>query len=196
ARHGETYWNKGRRVQGGESDIELNELGLKQAARLAAFLKDEDIDAVMSSPLKRALASARAIAGQHKLPLEINDGLREIAVGELEGLSLSDLSSTFSQLLMEWWKGGTERLPGGESFAELGERSWKAVEPLLARHKEGTVVVISHYFVILAIIFRALDVPLEYLPKFKMDLGGMSVLEFAEYGTRLVTFNDTSYLQM
>ncbi len=100
ARHGETHWNKGRRVQGGGSDIELNELGLKQAARLAEFLKDADIDAVMSSPLKRALASARAIAGQHKLPLEINDGLREIAVGELEGLSLSDLSSTFSQLLM------------------------------------------------------------------------------------------------
>ncbi len=89
-----------------------------------------------------------------------------------------------------------ERLPGGESFAELRERSWKAVEPLLAMHKEGIVVVISHYFVILAIIFRALDMPLEYLPKFKMDLGGMSVLEFAEYGTRLVTFNDTSYLQM
>jgi broad specificity phosphatase PhoE len=195
-RHGETYWNAQRRVQGGDSDVELNEVGWKQAAKLVSFLKNENIDAVISSPLKRALVTAQIIAGQHQLPVEIHDGLKEIDVGELEGLSLSSLSITFSQLLMQWWQGGAERLPGGESFVELQERCWEAVEPLLVKYEDGTVVIISHYFVTLAIIFKALDLPLEYLAKFRVDLGGVSILEFEDYGARLLKFNDTSYLSL
>ncbi len=195
-RHGETYWNEQRRVQGGDSDVELNEVGLKQAAKLVSFLKNENIDAVISSPLKRALVTAQIIAGQHRLPLEIHDGLKEIDVGELEGLSLSSLSITFSQLLMQWWQGGAERLPGGGSFVELQGRCWRAVDPLLLKYEDGTVVIISHYFVTLAIIFKALDLPLEYLAKFRVDLGGVSILEFEDYGARLLQFNDTSYLSL
>ncbi len=195
-RHGETYWNQQRRVQGGGSDVELNEVGWKQAAKLASFLKTENIDTVISSPLKRALVIAQIIADQHQLPVEIHDGLKEIDVGELEGLSLPSLSITFSQLLMQWWRGGSERLPGGESFVELQKRCWEAVEPLLLKYENGTVVIISHYFVTLAIIFKALDLPLEYLAKFRVDLGGVSILEFEDYGARLLQFNDTSYLSL
>ncbi|MCK4387188.1 MAG: histidine phosphatase family protein, partial [Dehalococcoidia bacterium] len=195
-RHGETYWNQQRRVQGGGSDVELNEVGWKQAAKLVSFLKTENIDTVISSPLKRALVIARIIADQHQLPIEIHDGLKEIDVGELEGLSLPSLSITFSQLLMQWWRGGSERLPGGESFVELQKRCWEAVEPLLLKYENGTVVIISHYFVTLAIIFKALDLPLEYLAKFRVDLGGVSILEFEDYGARLLQFNDTSYLSL
>jgi len=193
-RHGETYWNEERRIQGGGSDIELNEVGMKQTARLASFLKDENIDRVVSSPMKRALVMAQAIAKEHELPVEVKEGLREIEVGEFEGLPLSRLSGSFSQLLMKWWEGGIRKLPGGESFAELQERCWGAVEPLLASHDEnGTVVVVGHYFVTLAIIFKALGFPLEYLPRFRIDSGGISIIELADYGSRLVTFNDTSY---
>lgn len=195
-RHGETYWNEQRRVQGGASDIELDEVGLKQATKLVAFLRDENIDAVISSPLKRALVTAQVIAKQHELPVEVHNGLKEISVGELEGLALSSLSISFSQLLMQWWRGGSERLPGGESFVELEERCWGAVEPLLVKHENGTAVIISHYFVTLAIIFKGLDLPMEYIAKFRVDLGGVSVLEFGDYGARLLKFNDTSYLSL
>ena len=201
-RHGETYWNDERRVQGGESDIELNDTGLEQARKLAAFLKNEPITAVLSSPLQRATATAEVIASHHRLAVEVDQGLRELKVGELEGMSVSNLSTTFSQYLMQWWQdGGTIKLPNGESLVELQQRAWKAVERLLERHKrnspehnEGTtVVVVSHYFVTLAIILKALDLPLDYFTKFKVDLGGVSILEIRDYGTRLVTFNDTSY---
>ena len=193
-RHGETHWNRERRVQGSGSDTELSELGLKQANRLASFLKDENIDAITSSPLKRAVATAKAIASKHQLPVEIDDGLKEISVGELEGLSVSSLNTTFSQFLMRWWQEGwSERLPGGESLVELQERAWASIERLLAEHKDGAMVVVSHYFVILVVIFKALNLPLDYLSKFKVDPGGVSILEFEDYGTRLVVFNDTSY---
>ena len=196
-RHGETHWNKQRRVQGGSSDIELSETGVEQANVLASFLRNENIAAVVSSPLKRAVITAKAIASQHQLPLKIDDGLKEIEVGELEGLSISKLNTTFSQFLMQWWeKGGSERLPGGESIVELQERSWRPIEPLLAGHEGGTVVVVSHYFVTLAVIFKALDLPLKYLVRFRLDPGGISILEFEDYGARLVTFNDTSYLSL
>lgn len=194
-RHGETYWNEERRVQGGGSDIELNDVGLRQAHKLASFLKNEKIAAIASSPLNRAMTTAEAIASYHQLPVEVANGLREIEVGELEGLSLSDLKTTFSQFLMQWWQGGgSERLPQGESLVEMQQRSWEAIDALLAEHKNETVVVVSHYFVILAIIFKALDLPLKYLTKFKLDPGGVSILEFGNYGTRLVALNDISYL--
>ena len=200
-RHGETYWNDERRVQGGDSDIELNDTGLEQARNLAAFLENEPVIAILSSPLQRAIATAEVIASNHQLPVEVDQGLRELKVGELEGMSVSNLSTTFSQFLMQWWQdGGTVKLPNGESLVELQQRAWKAVERLLERHKtnpghnEGTtVVVVSHYFVTLAIILKALNLPLDYFTKFKVDLGGVSILEIQDYGTRLLTFNDTSY---
>jgi broad specificity phosphatase PhoE len=91
-------------------------------------------------------------------------------------------------------------LPSGESLVELQQRAWKVIESLLERHKtnpehnkDTTVVVVSHYFVTLAIILKALDLPLEFFTKFKLDLGGVSILEFRDYGARLLVFNDTSY---
>ena len=200
-RHGETYWNDERRIQGGDSDIELNDTGLEQARKLAAFLENEPITAILSSPLQRAIATAEVIASHHQLPVEIDQGLRELKVGELEGMSVSNLSTTFSQFLMQWWQdGGAVKLPNGESLVELQQRAWKAVERLLERHKtnpehnEGsTIVVVSHYFVTLAIILKALNLPLDCFTKFKVDLGGVSILEIQDHGTRLLKFNDTSY---
>ena len=193
-RHGETCWNEERRVQGGSSDIELSDAGVKQAHKLASFLKNEDIVAVVSSPLKRARVTADIIASQHQLPVEFDNGLKELEVGEFEGMPISTLNTTFSQFLMRWWdQGGARKLPGGESLVELQERAWAAIEHLLANRKDGAVVVVSHYFVILAIIFKAIDLPLTSLTKFRVNPGGVSIIEIADYGTRLVAFNDTSY---
>jgi broad specificity phosphatase PhoE len=193
-RHGETYWNKERRVQGGDSDIELNDTGSEQARKLAAFLENEPITAILSSPMQRTIATAKIIASQHQLPVEIVQGLRELKVGELEGMPVSNLTTTFSQFLMQWWQDrGAMKLPNGESLIELQQRAWKVIEGLLEKHKDETVVVVSHYFVILAIIFKALDLPLDCFTKFKVDPSGVSILEFWHFGTRLVTFNDTSY---
>jgi probable phosphoglycerate mutase len=200
-RHCETYWNEERRVQGGDSDIELNDTGVEQAKKLAAFLENEPIATILSSPLQRAIATAEVIASHHQLPVEVDQGLRELKVGELEGMSVSNLSTTFSQFLMQWWQeGGAMKLPNGESLVELQQRAWRAVERLLERHKtnpehsEGTtVIIVSHYFVTLAIILRALNLPLDCFTKFKVDLGGVSILEFRGDEARLVAFNNTSY---
>ena len=200
-RHGETHWNKDGLIQGGDSDIELNDTGLEQARKLAAFLKNEPIIAILSSPLQRAIATAEVIASHHNLPVEIDQGLRELKVGDLEGISISNLRTTFSRFLLQWWQDGEAmKLPNGESLVELQQRAWKVIKGLLERNnaspehnQDATAVVVSHYFVTLAIILKALNLPLDRFIKFKLDLAGVSILEFRDYGARLVTFNDTSY---
>jgi broad specificity phosphatase PhoE len=149
----------------------------------------------------RAKSTAEFIASNHRLPVEIDPALKELKVGELEGMSVSNLRTTFSQFLLQWWQdGGATKLPSGESLVELQQRAWNVIEHLLERHKtnpennnDATVVVVSHYFVTLAIILKALNLPLDYFIKFKVDLGGLSILEFRDFGTRLLVFNDTSY---
>ena len=200
-RHGETHWNKERRIQGGDSDIKLNDTGLEQARKLASFLANEPIIAIRSSPMQRAIATAQAIASYHQVPVEVDQGLKELRVGDLEGMSLANLGITFSQFLIQWWQErGTLKLPNGESIIELQQRAWNAVEKLLEKHKtspehntETAVVVVSHYFVTLTIILKALELPLDYFNKFKVDPSGISIIEFRDGRARLVTFNDTSY---
>ncbi len=195
-RHGETVWNSERRVQGGGKDTELSANGKHQIAQLAHVLRDEQIDLILCSPLQRAVRTAESINANHGATVLTDERLKEVNVGEFDGLSTLEMSRTFTELLLEWWKGGRERLPGGESFIELQDRCWEVVSPRIEAHSHETLVVVSHYFVTLAIIFRALGLPLEMLVRFRMDPASISELEFGAFGPRLSRFNDRSYLFM
>ena len=86
ARHGETDWNRELRIQG-SSDIELNELGRQQAQFLAQELTDVELDAIYSSDLSRAKATAAAVAATHGLDVSVDPRLRERSFGSWEGLT-------------------------------------------------------------------------------------------------------------
>ncbi|MBN1152862.1 MAG: histidine phosphatase family protein [Dehalococcoidia bacterium] len=193
-RHGETVWNAEFRVQGGNADTALSEKGVRQITRLAEVLRDEPVDLILSSPLQRAVTTAQTIGKYHQSAKIITDArLKEVNVGEFDGLSTVNMPQTFTELLLSWWKGGCDRLPGGESFAELQERTWGVVEPYVRDGTVKDIMVVSHYFTTLSIIFKALDFPMSMLVKFRMDPGCISVLEFGRFGPRLARFNDTSY---
>lgn len=192
-RHGETVWNAESRVQGGNADTALSEKGVRQVAQLAEVLRHERVDLILSSPLQRATTTAKGIGQYHQAPIITNPDLKEVDVGEFDGLSTVDMPQSFTELMLSWWKGGQERLPGGESFAELQERTWGVVEPYLRDGELHDIVLVSHYFTTLSIIFKALDFPMNMLVKFRMDPGCISVLEFGRFGPRLARFNDTSY---
>jgi broad specificity phosphatase PhoE len=196
-RHGETVWNNERRVQGGARDIELSDYGRKQIAGLARVFKDEQIDLILSSPLSRAQETARSIAQHHDgVPILTHASLKEVDVGEFDGMSTVDMPRTFTELLLDWWKGGRERLPGGESFEELQERAWAVVGPYVEQPTYENVLVVSHYFVTLSIVFKAIGLPLDMLVKFRMDPASITALDFGSFGPRLAQFNDTSYLAL
>src|SRR3954463_7057704 len=91
-RHGITDWNQTMRMQG-QSDVPLNAEGRDQAARIAERLTalDSPIDAVWSSDLSRAMETAEAIAARFGLPIRVSSHLREIMLGEWEGMNQEEI---------------------------------------------------------------------------------------------------------
>jgi probable phosphoglycerate mutase len=194
-RHGETDWNQARRIQGGNSNTDLNQRGRQQVACLARRLQRDGVQAIYSSPLQRALDTAEAIAGYHQLPIKVESSLREIEVGELEGVSVTEVGKQLSQLLtMDSQRGELPRMPGGESLTELQQRVWDTIERLVDRHHGGVVVVVSHYFSILTVICSVLNLPLTQIGKLRLSAASMSIVNFDEQGARLTLFNDTCHM--
>jgi len=192
-RHGETEYNVDRRIQGGASDTVLNALGRKQAKSVALFFKNTNIDAVYSSPLKRALFTAKAIAYYHNQHVHIEKDLREIDVGELEGVPFNELSPDLSSLLLNWEHGdGNKTLPGGESLLDVRKRTWDVVERINKQNPESAVIV-SHYFSILSIICAALDMPPNGISLMRIKNGSISILDFKDGKAILTSLNDTCH---
>lgn len=190
-RHGETDWNKEKRIQGGLSNTPLNDLGRKQAEKLALRLRQDDIRAVYSSPLDRSLDTARAIARYHRLEVSIEPSLREIEAGELEGVTTSDMGRRLSELLTQ--HGVATRLPGGESLAEVQRRSWDAIRRLSRKYPDGILVLVSHYFVILAIVCSVLGLPLPRIRRLRLSNGSISIISLDGQVPLLERFNDVEY---
>ena len=192
-RHGETDWNLARRIQGGSSDVPLNVNGKQQAERIALRLQSEKVVAVYSSPLQRALHTAQAIASYHNLEVNIEPSLREIEVGEFEGMPVVQIGKYLDQILTGNREGNLPKMPGGESLAELQERGWSTIQRLVGKHPDEVVAVVCHYFIILAIICAVLDLPLSHIRRFRVSPGSISSIIFENGLTRLLLFNDVCH---
>lgn len=89
-RHGQTDWNKERRVQG-RTDIPLNETGLEQARAAAERLAGVQVDRIIASPMKRAAQTAEVVAASKGLPITWDDRLRERFFGGFDGMLLTEI---------------------------------------------------------------------------------------------------------
>ena len=157
ARHGETESNRAGLALG-QADIELTEHGRWQAEQLARSLEGEAVDAIYSSPLKRALASAEPIACGQGLEVQVEEGLIEMDIGEMEGLTYREVGERYPRFLQLWLGGQAayEPMPGGERLLDVQERAWQAIERMRERHGRDVVVAVTHNFVILTILCRCL----------------------------------------
>ena len=195
-RHGETESNRERLALGRE-DVPLNERGRRQAAALAASLAGVPLAAVYASPLRRALETARPLADARGLEVQVEDGLIEMAVGDLEGLSPQELRDRYGDFLRDWFssQAGELRMPGGESLQDVQDRAWAVVERLRARHPEDTVVVVTHNFTIHAILCRVLGLPLASFRRLRHDLGARAVIDVRDDRAVVISLNDTCHLE-
>jgi len=195
-RHGETEWNKQRRIQGCRSDTRLSQKGLEQADRLAAALRKERIDAIYASPMKRASETAQIIAEACKLQVHVFNELREIDAGELDGLFERELTGPYETAWKEFRNGNASTpLPGGESLQDVQKRTSWAVDRMLEKHIDGTVVVVAHLLANLAMVCQALDINLGQIARFKQAPASITILELTTQGNSLLLFNDTCHLQ-
>ena len=148
-RHGETPWNAERRVQGWE-DIDLNETGVEQARALGRYIKKltqagQRLDAVYTSDLKRAHATAQTVAREVGLPLNIHKGVRERHFGVLQGLVYDEMDARAPEAAAIWRaRDPNAELPGGESLGFFYARVVEAINEIAARHVGQCVMVVSH----------------------------------------------------
>jgi probable phosphoglycerate mutase len=142
-RHGETDWNRERRIQG-STDIPLNETGRQQALRTGRLLARRRWDGIVSSPLSRASETARIIASEAGLPdPELVDEIVERSYGQAEGLTEAELSVKFP---------GDIRVPGRESREHVASRVLPALVGLAERTIGRHFIVTTHGGVIRAVL--------------------------------------------
>ncbi len=150
-RHGETDWNA-QNLSQGNVDIPLNETGLAQARSAALLLRNRGIRTIISSPLSRAKVTADIAANVLGLPVEIDEGLREVAFGVQEGQPMSEWFTA--------WVEGALTPSGAESFPDLTLRSIAAINRATTR--PSVVLVVAH-----GALFRAVRGAMGHEPNYR-----------------------------
>ena len=132
-RHGQTDANASSKSGG--SQTELNQKGIEQAKEVALELKGVDIDAIISSPLKRAYQTAEIINEYHNKPIAVDDRLRELQTGAYVDMETWNRLFDFDT---------TETLKGGESLHDFFDRVHACITELAIAYVDKTVLVVSH----------------------------------------------------
>jgi broad specificity phosphatase PhoE len=203
-RHGESLSNREGRVQG-QADVELSEVGQRQAAAVADWCRRQPemaaADELWSSPLRRARATAEAIGVAIGKPVQLADDLRELHAGIFQGHLWDDLVVQFPTEVARWQSGDLDyQIPKGESRRQLAERGRQALEALADRPTKRMIVV-AHGGILTAalgllvgrdhpLLAEASERPFTRLPA----LANCSISELTWPGPKLVRFNETSHL--
>ncbi|TQV89625.1 histidine phosphatase family protein [Aliikangiella coralliicola] len=142
ARHGETQWNKIRRLQG-RLDSSLTVAGKNQATQIVESLSRAEIELIVSSPLGRAKSTAELCRSKISVELKIHDLLVERHFGDWQSSYFDDLSDKehFEQVFFQV----TEHAPPrGESGLECGSRIQQALSDIAQSHSESKILVVTH----------------------------------------------------
>lgn len=194
-RHGQTLWNLEMKYQG-HCDVALTEKGIQQAELAANSLATETISAVYSSDLCRAFATAECIASKHHLQVETVPELREINFGKWEGLTYDKINNQWSDLMAKLFTHPDEiKIPDGETFREVKERSSAALTKLVEKHPNQTIAIVSHGGTIRTILCAVLNIHLNHLWKIKQDNTAINILEYHENEVLVALVNDTHHLK-
>jgi broad specificity phosphatase PhoE len=197
-RHGESEWNRSGQYAG-QQDIPLDDRGREQVRRLAERLSDERIRAIYSSPLQRALDTARAIASLSGAPIFLEPGLKEIHHGSWEGLTSAQANAGYPVEYAAWHVAPhTAVMPEGETLLQVQARAGEVMRRVRDELDGGKSVICSHDAVLRVIVLQALGIGLEHFWKWDFDNASSTVLEACdEEGRppfRLVRMNDVTHL--
>ncbi|MGO8791786.1 MAG: histidine phosphatase family protein, partial [Terriglobia bacterium] len=194
-RHGETEWNAEGRFCG-RTDVPLSDAGRRQARLLALRAKSILIDGLYSSPLRRALETARIIGEVMGREPVVDERLTELNYGTWEGLTLEEIERTGPAIYQAWKRDpGSLAPPEGESGAQLVERVMPFLRDVALSHPAGNVMVVCHKTVCRLLACHFLGVPLsEYRQAVHMDNAALNTFEFQDGIWRVVALNDTSHL--
>lgn len=194
-RHGATAATEEDRFSG-SSGAELSEEGRWQAARLGERLAQQNISAIYSSPLSRALDTARLIAGHCSIEPATRDGLREIGHGHWEGMKRDEVERQFATEYAAWEADPFTFAPeGGESGVAVLARALPVIREIVAAHPGAQVLVVSHKATLRLVLSSLLGFdPRGYRDRLDQSPACLNVVDFRDpVRVRLMLFNDTSH---
>ena len=195
-RHGETDWNATLRYQG-HANIPLNEQGREQARKTGARLARYGAMALYTSDILRAAETAEIIGSMNGLKPQPMPNLREIDVGQWEGLTPEELYRRFPEHMAAFDRdpARTVRL-GGESYAQLQERSLIALNAIHAAHpRDELALAVSHGGTIRALLCHIIGLDLAHFGRLWLDNGSLTELRHGAHGWRLVRLNDAAHME-
>jgi probable phosphoglycerate mutase len=172
-RHAHNDWVN-QRLAGWTSGVHLSGRGHDEARALADRLADYPLDAVYSSPLDRALETARYLAEPRGLLLRVLEAVGEVEYGEWTGQDLQALRQDPLWKVVQTHP-SLVRFPGGESLPEVQARAVAAVEALRAEHGQGVLAIVTHGDVIKALIAHYAGLHLDHFQRFAVATASVSV---------------------
>lgn len=180
-RHGDTVGESRVRFHG-KNDVALSDEGRAQIRRLVPLVERERFVAVVCSPLIRARESAAILCLEldPAPPLEVDESLREIWFGAIEGLSEPEIQERHPEWHAEWKAGRHTGFPGGDALAEFRERVARGIDALLARWPQGDLLVVAHRGIVRHALLHLCGGDVHDRERYAVDLGTLSIVEQAE----------------
>ena len=139
ARHGQTDWNQQKKMQGGGSEIPLNQTGIKQAEETKRKLENVDYDIVICSPMKRAIQTAEIINQEKNKEIIIDERIRERKLGKLEGNNVTE--ETEKKI---WDYELDYKIPEGESLHDFEKRILNFLTEIKQKYKNKKILIVAH----------------------------------------------------
>lgn len=193
-RHGSTDWNV-EEIYKGHADVDLNETGIKQAELLARHLEYLPIEAIYSSPLKRALETAEMIARYHNVDVTPCQELIDFDYGPWTGLSHETVRQKFQAMYDEWVKNPhLAKFTRGDSLTHVRQRALEVVNRVVSKHQAG-VVLVSHRVIHKVIICALLGLSNSLFWNVRLDICGVTTFAYEDGQYVLTMHNDTSFLK-
>lgn len=196
-RHGATASNEQVPpiLQGSGVDSELSKLGQNQARAAGTLLQSVRLDAVFSSPMARAVATAEAISEPHGLHVATIEDLHEIDVGQWEGLDWGTISEQTPDDYRRFMEDcGTHGYLGGESYQDVLDRVLPRIEQLIAENEGQHMAVVAHKAVNRSLLAHLLGVEMRRAKDLPQGNCCVNVITARGSNLKLKTMNSVLHL--
>lgn len=197
-RHGATDANLQRPyiLQGRTLNGPLSEIGRKQAAAVGGFLADYPLDAVFSSPMKRAVETAEQIATPHGHSIETIEDVAEVDVGDWESKSW-DVIMQEDPELYERFMANPAEVPykNGESYSDVAQRVIPAIRKVMEDNFGKTIALVAHNVVNRSLLATLLGLHLNKAKDIKQSNCGINILRLKGDEFSIIGMNAIFHLQ-
>jgi len=194
-RHGETVYSQ-RGAYCGALDPDLTQEGSQMAQAFADAYSSVSWKGVYVSPMKRTVATAQPLCDAVGLPMQLREGLREIAYGAWEDKEQEEVRQHYEQDYISWLTEPAWNPPtNGETAVQVASRALPVITEIESTQNSGNVLVVSHKATIRIILCSLLGIDIgRYRDRIDAPAASVSIVRFDSHGPMLEILGERNYL--